>query len=75
MGNAATDPSTRLVHLDNLPDVLLLPDLAALLNTSTRTIQRRLDQRAFPIKPLASIDRKLRWSKAAVATFLAGRTR
>ena len=48
------------------PHVLLLSDLAALLRCSESTIKRRLRAGVFPVAPLAGIDRKYRWSRAAV---------
>lgn len=55
---------------DGLPAVLLLDDVAALLRCSTTTIKRRLRARVFPVAPLAGIDKRPRWSKAAVLRWL-----
>ena len=64
---------------DSLPDVLLLDDMAALLRCSPSTIKRRLRAHVFPVAPLPAIDKRLRWSKAAMLRWLAdggsGRTR
>ncbi len=49
-----------------LPDVLFLNDLASLLRCHPKTIRRRLDARVFPVAPIPGIDRRPRWSKAAV---------
>jgi len=50
--------------------VLLLPDLARVLRTSTRTIKRGLRAGTFPIQPLRGIDSRLRWSRKDVDMFL-----
>ena len=55
---------------DGLPEVLLLDDVAALLRCSTTTIKRRLRARVFPVAPLAGIDKRPRWSKAALLRWL-----
>ena len=59
------------VASDELPDVLFLEDLAALLRCHPKTIRRRLDAHVFPVAPIPSIDRRPRWSKAAVLEWLA----
>ena len=56
---------------DELPDVLFLPDLAALLRCSPKTIKRRLAAHVFPLAPIPGIDKRLRWSKAVVIAWLA----
>lgn len=76
MGKSASSVvQPALNQLDSYPDVLFIAHLGAILGSSTRTIARRLDAGTFPIKPLPSIDRKLRWSKSTVLAFLNGRTR
>ena len=55
---------------DDLPEVLLLKDVAALLRCSVSTIKRGLRAKVFPVPPLPGIDRRLRWSKAAVLQWL-----
>ncbi|MYN65020.1 MAG: helix-turn-helix domain-containing protein [Acidobacteria bacterium] len=55
---------------DELPAVLLLDDVAALLRCSTTTIKRRLRARVFPVAPLSGIDKRPRWSKAALLRWL-----
>ena len=56
--------------IDDWPEVLLLADLAELLRCSPSTIKRRLRAGIFPVPPLPGIDRKWRWSKAAVWKWL-----
>ena len=56
---------------DALPEVLFLDDVAALLRCSPSTIKRRLRARVFPVAPLPGIDKRHRWSKAAVLEWLA----
>ncbi|MCY4662887.1 MAG: hypothetical protein OXF93_24255 [Acidobacteria bacterium] len=55
---------------DELPEVLLLDDVAALLRCSTTTIKRRLRARVFPVPPLPGIDKRPRWSKAMLLRWL-----
>ena len=55
----------------DLPDVLFLEDLAALLRCHPKTIKRRLEAGVFPVAPIPGIDSRLRWSKAAVLKWLA----
>ena len=59
------------VGVDALPDVLFLEDVAVLLRCSPSTIKRRLRAHVFPIAPLPGIDKRPRWSKAALAQWLA----
>ena len=59
------------VDVDTLPDVLFLEDVAALLRCSPSTIKRRLRAHVFPVAPLPGIDKRPRWSKAAVMQWLA----
>ena len=54
-----------------LPEVLFLEDVAALLRCLPSTIKRRLRARVFPVAPLPRIDKRHRWSKAAVLEGLA----
>ena len=56
---------------EELPEVLFLPDLAALLRCSPKTIKRRLAAHVFPLAPLPGIDNRLRWSKATVTEWMA----
>lgn len=62
------------VTSDELPDVLFLDDLAALLRCHPKTIRRRLNAHVFPVAPIPGIDRRPRWSKAAVLQWLAAGT-
>ena len=54
-----------------LPEVLFLEDVAALLRCSPSTIKRRLRAHVFPVAPLPGIDKRRRWSKAALLEWLA----
>jgi hypothetical protein len=68
----ADDP----VHENTLPAVLTAENLAALLGTSVRTIEKRRMARTLPFTELPRIDRKPRWSRdqvlAALASFGGG---
>ena len=57
--------------LGTLPEVLFLEDVAALLRCSPSTIKRRLRAHVFPVPPLPGIDKRPRWSKAALVQWLA----
>ena len=57
--------------MNALPEVLFLDDMAALLRCSPSTIKRRLRAHVFPVPPLPGIDKRPRWSKAALAQWLA----
>ena len=64
-------------RLEDYPDVLYLDDVAAVLRCSRSTIQRRLRDRIFPVAPIPGLDRRRRWSRDAIARWLAaegGRT-
>ena len=56
---------------DGLPEVLFMDDVAGLLRCSPSTIKRRLRARVFPVAPLPGIDKRPRWSKAALLDWLA----
>ena len=58
------------VGVDELPEVLFLEDVAPLLRCSPSTIKRRLRAHVFPVAPLPGIDKRPRWSKAALAQWL-----
>ena len=58
------------VDVDELPEVLFLEDVAVLLRCSPSTIKRRLRAHVFPVAPLPGIDKRPRWSKAALAQWL-----
>lgn len=55
-------------------EVLFIGDVAKLLGLSVRTIERKLAAGTFPIPCLASVDRRHRWSVAAVRRYLDGQT-
>lgn len=65
------DPWDPDVASAELPEVLFLEDLATLLRCHPRTIRRRLNAHALPVSPIQGIDRRPRWSKAAVLQWLA----
>lgn len=54
----------------DLPDVLFLEDVAKLLRCSPSTVKRRLRARIFPVPPLPGIDKRPRWSKAALLRWI-----
>ncbi|MYN64897.1 MAG: helix-turn-helix domain-containing protein [Acidobacteria bacterium] len=54
-----------------LPEVLFLDDVAKLLRCSPSTIKRRLRAQVFPVAPLPGIDKRPRWSKAALLEWIA----
>jgi len=62
---------------DALPAVLLIDDVARLLQTSVRTVRRGLRQGTFPIQPFTApgapngLDRKYRWARVDVEQYLA----
>ncbi len=58
------------VDRSRLPQVLLIGDVAKLLRCSVSTIRRRVRSRDFPVPPLPSIDKKLRWSAAAICDWI-----
>jgi hypothetical protein len=55
----------------DIPLVCLLEDLARILNTSRRTIERRRASGVFPIPELPSIDKRPRYSRDDVLKYLA----
>ena len=70
-GRGHGDPRNSDVVSDELPEVLFLEELAELLRCHPKTIRRRLDAHVFPVAPIPGIDRRPRWSKAAVLQWLA----
>ncbi len=56
--------------VSELPDVLFLEDVAKLLRCSPSTVKRRLRARVFPVPPLPGIDKRPRWSKAALLRWI-----
>lgn len=57
-----------------IPLVCFLEDLARILRTSRRTIDRMRSARVFPIRELPSIDKRPRWSGDDVRRYLAGQS-
>lgn len=55
----------------DLPRVLLLEDMARLLRCSTATIKRRVRAGVFPVPLLSGVDKKYRWSREPVLSWLA----
>ena len=70
-GNDEHDDADEGDETDALPDVLFLEDVAALLRCSPSTLKRRLRAQVFPVAPIQGIDKRPRWSKAAVMQWLA----
>lgn len=60
---------------DKAPEVLFIDDMARALRTSRTTIARLRRQRVFPIPELPSIDKRPRWSRAALDRYLENRRR
>ena len=52
--------------------ILFVEDVARVLRCSTSTIKRRLRTNMFPVAPLPSIDKRPRWSAAAMERYLDG---
>ncbi len=63
---------SRLSRMDlsRLSLVLLIGDVVKLRCCSVSTIRRRVRSRDFPVASLPSIDKKLRWSAAAVCDWI-----
>jgi hypothetical protein len=57
-----------------IPDVCFIADVARALRTSETTVRKLRRHRAFPIEELPSIDKRPRWSGAAVRRYLDGQT-
>ena len=58
------------VDRSGLPQVLLIEDVARLLRCSVKTVRRRMRSHDFPVPLLPSIDKRLRWSTAAVCDWI-----
>ena len=72
MGGAECNGSGGdLIDVEVLPEVLFVEDLAALLRCSRWTLERRVKARVFPLAPIQGVDKRARWSKAAVMRWLA----
>lgn len=54
----------------SIPDVCFVTDLVRILRTSRATIDRLRRARTFPIAELPGVDKRPRWSGAAVRRFL-----
>ena len=67
-GRGPTPAQAR--RLDALPDILFVRHVAALLGCSPSTVTRRVADGTFPVPPLSSVDRKLRWSRAQFRSWL-----
>ena len=57
-------------RLDGLPDVLFVEDLAMVFRCSPSTIRRRLRARVLTIPTLPGVDKRPRFSRAAVEAWL-----
>lgn len=55
---------------DDIPVVCFLDDVARVLRTSRRTIEKARRARTFPIPEIKGIDKRPRWSGAAVRKFI-----
>lgn len=73
----AKQPSQRRanppVRLSDLPDVLTVGQVCAVLQISERTFYRERQHGAFPIRPLKLRSSAIRFSNEAVRQFVAGR--
>lgn len=54
----------------DIPAVCFIDDVARILRTSRRTIEKLRRHRCFPIPELKSLDKRPRWSGAAVQRFI-----
>lgn len=61
-----------VLRLDDCGDVLTIDELAGVLKTSRRTLERLRRARALPIPELRGLDKRPRWSRDAVERYLAG---
>lgn len=59
-------------RLDACGDVLFIDELAEVIGSSRRQINRLRALNAFPIPTIESIDRRARWSKTVVRQWLEG---
>lgn len=57
---------------ESIPAVCFIDDVARILRTSRRTIEKLRRHRCFHIPELPSIDKRPRWSGEAVKRFLDG---
>ena len=54
----------------DIPAVCFIDDVARILRTSRRTIEKLRRHGCFPIRELASVDKRPRWSGVAVQRFI-----
>jgi predicted DNA-binding transcriptional regulator AlpA len=59
-----------LADLDTLPLVIELADLPKWVGISAQQIRNLMKRRRFPIEPLRRVDRRVRFSGAAVRRYL-----
>ena len=59
---------------ERIPAVCFIEDVARILKTSRRSIERRRRYGTFPIPELPAIDRRPRWSGVLVREFRDGRS-
>lgn len=59
-----------MTAIADIPTVCFLDDVARILRTSRRNIQRMRAARTFPIPEIRGIDRRPRWSGEAVRRFI-----
>ena len=64
-----SSPWVRRVR--DLPDLVLLDDLACLLRSRSSTLRRPVRGSVFPVPPLPAVDIRRRFSRAAVGRCLA----
>lgn len=64
--------SSSPLHESQLPAVLTMAQLAQLLGSSVRTIQKRMKSRSWPFTPLPAIDSRHRWSRDHVLAVING---
>lgn len=60
--------------MSDIPTVCFLNDLARILRTSRRTLERMRRYGSLPIDELPALDKRPRWSGEAVRRFLDGQT-
>ena len=55
---------------DELPDVLFIADVAAVLRCSPSTVRRRIRAGVFTVPPLPGVDKRWRCSRVAFVRWL-----
>jgi len=58
-------------RFDDLPDVLFVQDVAAVLRCSPSTVRRRIRAGVLPVPPLPGVDKRWRCSRVAFLRWLA----